>query len=102
MTAQHQRLDRQQQSLDPQQQGMHEPDCIEGVQPKTLRRAELAGRNHLVVAGIGVYDATTAGGYSLKAALVEGLEECKDRTRFCQVLYINELISPAELTGREI
>src|SRR6202022_3736063 len=67
-----------------------------------LRRAELAGRNQLVVAGIGVDDTTAAGGYSLQTALIEGLEECKDGSRFCQVLHINELVSAAELTGRDI
>src|ERR1700737_5502125 len=81
---------------------MHQPDGVDGVQPKTLRRAELAGRNQFMVAGIGVDNATAAGGYSLQTALVEGLEERKDRSRFCQVLQINELISAAELTGRDI
>src|SRR3984893_801289 len=81
---------------------MHESDCIDGVQPKTLHPAELAGRYQLVVTGIGVDNTTAAGGYSLQTALVEGLEERKDRSRFCQVLQINELISAAELTGRDI
>jgi len=51
MTAHDQCLDRQQESLDPQKHGVHQPDRIDGVQPKALRRAELFGRNQLVVAG---------------------------------------------------
>jgi hypothetical protein len=49
MTAHDQCLDRQE-SLDPQKRGVHQPDRIDGVQPKELRRAELFERNQLVVA----------------------------------------------------
>src|SRR5205814_4306670 len=75
VTAQHQRLDRQQQSLDPQQHGVHKPDRINGVQTKILGPTELARRNQLVVAGIGVDQATTSGRYSLKTAVIERFEE---------------------------
>jgi hypothetical protein len=41
MAAQHQRLDWQQQNLDPQQQGMHEPDCIDCCSPKLCNAPSL-------------------------------------------------------------
>src|SRR4030088_1242223 len=81
---------------------MHESNCINGVQPKALGRAELAGRNQFMVAGISVDDATAPSGYSLETALIEGLEENKDCTRLCSALHIDELVSAAELTGRDI
>jgi hypothetical protein len=65
VAAQHQRLDRQQQRLYPQQHGMHQPNGIDGMQPEAFRRAELAGRNQLVVAGVGVDDAVATSGYVL-------------------------------------
>ena len=54
---------------------MHKPDRINGVKTKILGPTELARRNQLVVAGIGVDQATTPGRYSLKAALIERLDE---------------------------
>src|SRR5207247_8113784 len=98
MAAQHQRRDRQQQRLDPQQQCVNEPDRIDRVQSKALRRAQLAGRDQLVIAGVGVDDATASSRHVLEPALVERLQEYENRAWSYRILRFDELLSAAKLT----
>src|SRR5258706_16183428 len=65
-SAQNQRLDGKQQGLDAQQHRMHEADGVDGMQHKTLECAGLLRSNQVVVAGIGVDDATASGRNAIK------------------------------------
>src|SRR5437868_11977507 len=81
---------------------MHEPDGIDGMQTKTFCCRELPGRDQLVVAGIGIDDATASRRNPLEAARVERLQEHQDGTRSHGVLRFNELLASAELTGCDV
>jgi hypothetical protein len=61
VTAEHERLDRQEKRLDPQDGGMHDPDGVHGVQNQTPGGADGARGDQVVVAGIGVSDTTFPG-----------------------------------------
>ena len=52
MPAEHQRPDRQQQRLDPQQHGLHEADGVDDGQPKALLRTDLPRGDQFAVDGI--------------------------------------------------
>src|SRR5262245_2966843 len=93
MPAQHQRLDRQQQRLDAQQECMHKRGCIDHVQGNALQRAGLRVRDHVVIAGVGVDDATRARCHAFEAALVERLEKDEDRAGLPQALRIEQLLA---------
>ena len=84
-------LYRQQQSLDPQQHRVHEPDRINGMQTKTLSPTKFTRRNQLVIAGVGVNQATTPRRYSFKTVLIERFEEHGDCARFCRIRYVDQL-----------
>ena len=57
----HELLDWQEKRLDPQDGGMHDPDGVHGVQNQTPGGADGARGDQVVVAGIGVGDATFSG-----------------------------------------
>ena len=81
---------------------MNQPDRVDGVQTKTLRRAEFPGRDQLVVAGIGIDDATASRRNPLEPALVERLQEHQDSARSRGALGFKKLLAAAELTGRDV
>jgi hypothetical protein len=57
VTAEQQSLEGKHQRLEPQNQGVHEPEGIHNVKTNTPRGAGVFGDNQLVVGGIGVGDA---------------------------------------------
>ena len=69
MPAEHQRLDRQQQRLNAQQQGVHKADGIDGVQGNPPNGAGLLLGDLLVIADSGVKYTAAPGVKSLKATL---------------------------------
>ena len=75
-------LDRKDECLDPQEQGVHEPDGIHPVQNQTPCGAHVrGGGQELVVAAVGVDDAAAARGHVIEPAGIEGLEEDEDASR---------------------
>src|SRR5262245_26014335 len=78
MTAEHQCLDRKQQSLDTQKHRMNEADRVDRVQDEPPHRWRVLRRDDFVIAGIRIDDAGTAGRDVAKAAHLERLEEGQD------------------------
>ena len=99
MPAEHKSLDRKHQRLDPQDHGVDEADSIDRVKSKAPRRADIPGGDQVVVAGIGVGDATAAGRHAFEPALVERLQEDQDGSRLGHLLRIDQLLAAAELAG---
>ena len=51
----------------------------------------------LVIAGVGVGDATAAGRHAVEAAFVQGLERSENRPRLPDLLRFDQLLAAAEL-----
>jgi hypothetical protein len=71
MPAQHQRLDRQQQSLNPQMRGVDTSSRIDDMQSEALEHAELSRRDQFVIAGVSIGDTTAAWRHALETAFVD-------------------------------
>ena len=97
-----QRLERQQQNLDPQEHGVDEPHRIHDVKGDRPQPADLPRGYHLVVARIGIRDAAAAGRHSSQPAFVKGLQEDEESPLFRDLLRIDQLLGAAELAVRDV
>src|SRR5688572_4144978 len=88
VTAEYQRLERQDERLESQDQGVHEGERIHGMKRDGTQRAGVLGDDDVVIAGIGVGDATAAGRDALQPAFIKRLEYCEQRPRPRHLLQI--------------
>src|SRR5712672_395524 len=102
VTAEYQRLDRQQKGLDPQQQCMHQSDAVDDMQTDFPTCAGLLCDDLLVIAGVGVDDAAAAGRHAVETALVERLQKHEERARPGDALRLDQLLAAAELAGGDV
>jgi hypothetical protein len=68
VSAEHQRLERKYQRLQPKNQSVHEAERIDGVQREGSQRAGILGNDRIVIAGIGIGDAGAARRDAVEAA----------------------------------
>ena len=92
--AKHESLNRKQQRLDAQDQCMHEADGVDRMKGEAVHFAEISRFDQVVVAGVGIGDAATAGRHPVQPALVERLEKDKDRSRLPDLLCLDQLLPP--------
>ena len=81
---------------------MNQPGRIDDMQSKTLQRAGFRVGDYVVIARVGVHDATAPRRDALETSLVHWLEECQNRPGLSQVLSIDQLLAGAELAGSDV
>src|SRR4030095_2175891 len=81
---------------------MHKSGRIDDMQPEALERAEFAGRDQFVIAGVGVGDAPAPRRRALQPALVDRLHENENGARTRDLLRLNQLFAAPELTRRDV
>src|SRR3954453_2730379 len=77
VAAEHERLERQQQRLDPKEQRVYEAERIDGVKSDAAQRARILGNNNVVIVGIRVGDATASRSHTLESTLIERFKKCE-------------------------
>ena len=78
---------------------MHEPDRIDGMEHKASHGPDVLGFEQIVIAAIGVRDATAARSHAVEPAFIEGLKKHQDRPWPRHLLRIDQLLPAAELAG---
>ncbi|MNU73684.1 hypothetical protein D3C71_631700 [compost metagenome] len=78
---------------------MHETDCIDCMQEKPLRHADILVRESLVIIGIGICDAAAAGWNIVQAAFVKRLQENRQCSGLAQLLDVKKLVRRTQLSG---
>src|SRR5215469_4599102 len=102
MSAEHQVLERQDQRLEPQNQRMQKRERIHDVKREGMKKAGIFRDNGVVIVGIGVGDTAAAGRKAFESTLKQGFESNKERARTSHLLWVEELLSAAELTGSDV
>jgi len=99
--AKHQRLERKHQRLQPQDERVHQRQCIHDVKGNGLQRASIFGNDRVVIIGIRVGDAAAAGRHAVDPVLAQRLEKGDRRSRLGDLLWIDQPLTAAELAGRD-
>ena len=86
MPGEYERLERKYDRLEPQNQGVHQPERVYGVKSKASGGAGVLGDDQVVIVGIGIGDATAARRHPLQPAFIERLEKHQKRARPRHVL----------------
>ena len=102
MSAEHERLDRQRQSLETKNQRVHQSKGIDRVESRSLKHARFFRRDRIVIIGISIRDAATAGSNALESAFEEGLQVYREGAGPRHLLRINQLLSGAKLASGDI
>ena len=87
--------------MDPENEGVHEPDRIDDVQKYPLHSPKIFGRQSFVVAGVGVGDAGGSEWDVVELSWVQRLKEHRYGPRLRYLRGIDQLIRRAELTARK-
>src|SRR5688572_1697948 len=99
MTAQDQGLDRQEQRLDSQYHRVNQPSRVDGVESERAERAYVGILQRVVVAGIGIGNATAALGQIIELTLIERLHDDGDRSGPRHLSDVDELVGWLYLTA---
>ena len=87
--------------LQPQDQGVHQPEGIHDVKSDAPHGAGVFRGDHVVVVGIGVGDAAAARRDAVQPACVERLEIHQERAGPRHLLRVDQLLAAAELAGSD-
>src|SRR5262245_44209408 len=99
VSAEHQSLERKHQGLQPENERVHQAERIHDVKSEALHGTRLFRCDQVMVAGIGVGDASAAGGDPLEPAFEERLEMDQERAGPRDLLRIDQLLPAAKLAG---
>ena len=99
MSAKHQSLEREDECLQSQDQGVHKRQRIHDMERNSPKGTCILRNNFVVVVGISIGNAAAAWRHALEPTLEKGLEENKKRTRLFHLLRIDQLLTTPELAG---
>src|SRR5262249_25117526 len=102
MSAEYEVLERKHQRLEPQNQRMQNRKRIHDVKRQGMYHTGVFCDDRIVVGGIGVGDTAAAGSKVFESTLKQGFESDKERARTSHLLWVEELLSAAELTGSDV
>src|SRR5262245_40378632 len=102
MSAEHQRLERKHQCLQPEDQRVHEAEGVDCMKHYGAERACVLRDDDVMIVGIGIGDAAAARCYAVKAAFEERLEKDQERAGSCHLLSLDQLLSAPELARGDI
>jgi len=74
MSAEHEVLERQNQSLEPQNECVHKRKRIHDVKRDGMKRTSVFRHDRVVIVGIGVGDAAAAGSHAIESTIEQGLQ----------------------------
>ena len=81
MPGKHQGLERQNERLEPQDQGVHQSNCVDRMKEQPPPGADVLVGEKIVIVSIGVGDAQATRGDTRKTSLIERLEIHSQRAR---------------------
>ena len=102
MSAEHEVLERIHESLEPQNQGVHERERIDYMKSCTIQGASLFCRDFLVIVGVGVCDAAAARRHTIEPAFVEWLKFSENCARPRDLLRLEQSLAAEELARGNI
>src|SRR5215813_3450214 len=100
--AEHERLERKHQRLQPQNQRVYESECIDNVKDHAPGGAGIFCDNRVMVVRIGVGDAAAAGRNVVDSAFVERLEKCGQGAGPRHLLQVDQLLAATKLASSNI
>jgi hypothetical protein len=97
MSAKYERLERQHQRLQPENQGVHQSEGVHNVKPNGPQGARVFCDNDVVIVGIGDGDAAAPRRYAVETAFEERLEKDEECARPRHLLRVDQLLAAPEL-----
>ena len=97
MSAKYKRFERKDYCLEPENESVHKGESIHSVESDTLNGSGAFCVYGVVVAGVGIGDATAARGYPVETSLIKWLQKYKQSAGPRDLLSVNKLLAAAEL-----
>ena len=98
MSAKYKRFERKDYCLEPENESVHKGESIHSVESDTLNGSGAFCVYGVVIAGVGIGDATAARRYPVETSLIKWLQKYKQSAGPRDLLGVNKLLAAAELS----